>query len=501
VILAKDFPPEVAACQLAFEVASIAAGIVTLDGHPVWFSSAFPALLGYSPEEFSGHTASQSIHPEDVPAFQKRLSDITNKHPSLNVAERRYRHKNGHYFWVSVTSNMIRNEKGEATHILGIFQDISERKRQEHALQESKDQLNTVLESVKDVVWSYSTLQNKQTYINSNAAKAIYQREAEEFYANPDLWMEVVHPDDRARVGGIRQRLGEGPTEDFYRIVRPSGEIRWIHALAWATLGEDGKPLRYEGILRDVTELKESEQLIETQRAKLAAAAKMSALGEMAGGLAHEINNPVAIIHGNAVLLEQFAASGRISPTSIREAAETIAKTSERISKIVRSLLTFAREVTDDPFQTVPVKDVLAETEGLCRLRFDKSGISFQIEPSEESLTLECRPVQITQVLLNLMNNAYDAVKDSPNPWIRISVLEDKDHLLIQITDSGSGIPVSLRERIFQPFFTTKEIGKGTGLGLSVSNGIAEMHGGTLRLDDSYPNTRFILRLPRRHRG
>lgn len=493
-ILGKEFPPEVAACQQAFELASIAAGIVTLDGRPVWFSSAFPGLLGYTQEEFSGQTAAECIHPDDKPAFQRRLTECARG--PLPVAERRYRHKQGHYLWLSVSSNLIRDAEGKATHILGIFQDIGDRKRQERELQESKDKLDTILESVKDVVWSFSVPDFQITYMNRNATAALYQRGVEEFYANPKLWFEVVHPDDHAIAEGVRTSLAQGRSEGIYRILRPSGEVRWVHALAWTTMGEQATPVRYEGIMRDVTELKESERLIEAQRIRLSATAKMSALGEMAGGLSHEIINPLAIIHGNALLLEQLSEQGNFSPAELREATRTIVSTTERISKIVHALRAFARDVPDDPFELVALKGVLEETAALCRSRFQARGIRFEIEPVSGSLSLECRPVQISQVLLNLLNNACDAVAGTEDPWIRVSVAEGRNELRIMVTDSGHGIPTALRERIFQPFFTTKEVGKGTGLGLSLSSGIAETHSGSLSIDDTCPSTRFVLTLP-----
>ena len=126
-----------------------------------------------------------------------------------------------------------------------------------------------------------------------------------------------------------------------------------------------------------------------------------------------------------------------------------------------------------------------------------------KIDSSSFDLPLDCRPVQISQVLLNLLSNALDAVENTENPWIAIEAeaIPEKQEIEIRITDSGPGIPNAVAEKMMNPFFTTKPSGKGTGLGLSISTRIMQEHGGTLRLDRSHPYTQFILRLPRHHQS
>ena len=121
---------------------------------------------------------------------------------------------------------------------------------------------------------------------------------------------------------------------------------------------------------------------------------------------------------------------------------------------------------------------------------------AFSADPIDETLVFQGRGTEISQVLVNLLNNADDAISKMPEKWIKLSVQNRSDWLEIRVTDSGHGIPPGDQKKLFQPFFTTKEIGKGTGLGLSISHGIVKNHGGELTLDTTSPNTCFVVRLP-----
>src|SRR5690606_8160693 len=153
-------------------------------------------------------------------------------------------------------------------------------------------------------------------------------------------------------------------------------------------------------------------QLIEQQKANIVTASKMSALGEMAAGLAHEINNPVAIIHGHATLLKHVAQHGG-DPDVIKKTAEVVEQTADRISQITRSLLAFARDSGQDPFELSSRMALSNATAEFCRQRFRQSGVQLNIEAVDLELRIECRPGQISQILLNLLNNAFDAVEKS----------------------------------------------------------------------------------------
>ena len=229
---------------------------------------------------------------------------------------------------------------------------------------------------------------------------------------------------------------------------------------------------------------------------KLAAAARLSALGEMAGGIAHEINNPLAIITLHASQLVEMLEEQSGETAVIIDRAKKIELTAHRIARIVKSLRVISRDAKDDPFATSEIKPLIYDTLELCQEKFRQHGVLIKIVDAHLNARIDCRPSEISQVLLNLLNNSFDAVERLEEKWIEIAVRESVSHLEIVITDSGRGITDEVREKLFRPFFTTKDVGKGTGLGLSISQSIIRNHGGDLSIERNFAHTRFVIRLP-----
>jgi C4-dicarboxylate-specific signal transduction histidine kinase len=286
------------------------------------------------------------------------------------------------------------------------------------------------------------------------------------------------------------------PFRAEYRIQHPEGE-RWILGMADPVRNAEGAVVQALGVAMDITEKKATERLLEEQQLKMITSAKLSALGEMAGGIAHEINNPLSIINGNAGLLKSLARNGIFDPGRMLELADRIENTVRRISGIVKSLRTIARGSEEEPMQPELLAQIVADTLEICSDRFAKREIRLEIDPFPSDLVLQCRAGQIAQILLNLLNNAVDAIGRLPERWIRITVTSTPALIEIAVTDSGPGIAPEIRSRILEPFFTTKPAGRGTGLGLSISKALAEKNQGDLRLDSDCANTRFVISFSR----
>ena len=234
---------------------------------------------------------------------------------------------------------------------------------------------------------------------------------------------------------------------------------------------------------------------IRAQQEKIVTSSKMSSLGEMAGGIAHEINNPLTVIIMRARHIMRIIDKPG-SADDIRKYSAVIESTSKRIAEIVTGLRDFSREETSIPVAASTVENIIKGTLAFCGQRLEHHGIDLVVAPIPPGLSVYCRTTQISQIVLNLLNNAHDAVADQREKWIRVNVTAEGSMVKIAVVDSGNGIASAIRSRIFEPFFTTKEIGKGTGIGLSISARLASANGGMLELDTNAANTTFILKVP-----
>lgn len=232
--------------------------------------------------------------------------------------------------------------------------------------------------------------------------------------------------------------------------------------------------------------------------AMLKRSSKMATLGEMAGGIAHEINNPLGVILVRSQLLRRKATTGVAAPAECIDDLKKIEDTALRIAKIVQSLRSFSRDSTADPMVVVPLTQIVDDTLGLCADRVRAQNISLRVDVPA-SFKVRCRPSQISEVLLNLVQNSFDAVAGKSGAWVEVGCTERKgsaSRIELTVTDSGEGISESVTRKMMEPFFTTKALNHGTGLGLSISKSLVELHGGELRYDSSSPNTRFVVELP-----
>ena len=269
------------------------------------------------------------------------------------------------------------------------------------------------------------------------------------------------------------------------------GNVLWVYTNGKANY-KDGKVVTLSGTIQDIHARKIAELKYEQQRMRNVQNSKLASLGEMSAGIAHEINNPLAIIKASADLLRKF----RDNPLKQERKIEAITKSCERISKIIASLQKFSRSSEATERQPKVLKSIIQEAIGLTKFRSDKQGTKITFNMESEAL-IYCNEVEIEQIFVNLINNAMDAIKDQPERWIQISGTEDQGKLTVRVMDSGSGIDPKIANRLFEPFFTTKSVGKGTGLGLSITKGIVDEHNGNLSIDVTSDHTCFVIEFPR----
>ena len=233
------------------------------------------------------------------------------------------------------------------------------------------------------------------------------------------------------------------------------------------------------------------------RESELALSNKMAALGEMADGISHEINNPLAVLEMRVHMITTMLQRG--TPDNIQLAIELdkIRASVTRISSIVRGLRMFSRPAEQDPMERYTLKRILWEAKSVFTERYRTALIDLRA-PSPPQLELECRLAEILQAIYHLMNNAHDAVVRTPDAWVSVEFVPSADgqRVQIRVSDSGPGVPEEVVRHLTEAFFTTKTLGQGTGLGLNISRNIVERYGGTLFLDRQARHTCFVLELP-----
>ncbi|HPI39648.1 MAG TPA: ATP-binding protein [Pseudobdellovibrionaceae bacterium] len=248
----------------------------------------------------------------------------------------------------------------------------------------------------------------------------------------------------------------------------------------------------------DIQEQVQLEEQNTNQKIKLEQSQRMAEVGLISGGISHEINNPLAIIIGKLSLLKRKVQQDPPpSKDFLFMELTKIEETSHRIVRIIRSIMSFAHPNNTENMIRINAIKLMEDVKDFTFERLKSSGITLDISIPEE-LDLICRPTQISQVLVNLIGNARDALKDTLQPKIRVSFQKIENKIKISVEDNGPGISPENRDKVLLPFFTTKEPGSGTGLGLSISGTIIKAHQGTLTIEDSVDldGAHFIITLP-----
>lgn len=231
------------------------------------------------------------------------------------------------------------------------------------------------------------------------------------------------------------------------------------------------------------------------QEAKALNAVRLASLGEMATGIAHEINNPLTIIKSSSYRLYKL-----IQPLNLEVSQEIdknfdrVNTAIERIVKIIRNMKKISRDGSEEELRPQALSLLIEDTVDYYQEKFRNADIDFQIDGITDDLVL-VRDVEFSQILMNLLNNSFDAISELSEKWIKLTIESDRNYVEISLIDSGKGIPLEIATKIFNPFFTTKEIGKGTGLGLSISKEAIENMGGEIYIDHQCSNTKFVIKL------
>jgi signal transduction histidine kinase/CheY-like chemotaxis protein len=376
-----------------------------------------------------------------------------------------------------------------------------ERRLSYEALREQRNELQRVQSSISDYLWTADVdVRGKFVYrYHSPVVERIACRPPEFYGADPERWLDTVHPEDRQHFRMALNRLtnrSSSAEEEEYRILLPDGQIRFVRDSIRATSLE-GESIRLNGIVSDITERKRLE-------ARLREAEKMDAIGRLAGGIAHDFNNLMTIVTGYSILLRDELED---SPPR-RDRVDQIYKAAQQANSLTRQLLAFGRRQLLQP-RVLNLNEVLEQMEKLLR-RLLSEDIELIFVRDQSKHLIRSESGQIEQVIMNLVINARDAmphggklVVSTANVNLDEGYLRGKPrvkpgaYVHLSVSDTGSGIDAETMAHIFEPFFTTKEQGKGTGLGLATVYGIVKQAGGYITVEsEPCHGTAFHVYLP-----
>ncbi len=315
-------------------------------------------------------------------------------------------------------------------------------------------------------------------------------------YINNNNIFSRAHPEDKDRYESTIRNAQMSATGYHveYRILRPDGTVRYVREHGQPVFDEKGKLIRSKGTIQDVTEHKTAErQLIQSS--------KLASLGEMATGVAHELNQPLNVIQMSADTMADYLSEGDWTPELMIQQLDKVTSQLERATAIINHMRTFGRDAREE-MVPIAVGEIIYNALQFTRKQLEENGISLSLDIPDHCSPILGNAIQLEQVMLNLIANARDAIllkgKSVQEKRISISVSENlRDKILtIVISDTGGGIPESIIDHIFEPFYTTKEIGSGTGIGLSISYGIISSMGGRIDVSSMPAGAEFMITLP-----
>jgi PAS domain S-box-containing protein len=473
----------------------------------IFFNKVWLDFTGRTMEQESGNGWVSGVHPNDRDRCFAIYSSSFEARRGFQM-EYRLRRADGEYRWLLDNGVPRFAVSGVFEGYIGSCIDITELKHEEELKEELQRERERLAEargmerfrqSFEEAPVGMALICNDGVWLRVN--RALCQMTG---YTESELISrggEITHPDDRDEESRLLSRIlsGEvaaGRLEERY-LHKQGHTIYVLLSIAAMERDEAGRPMHFVAHVQDLTERKRVEQELEASRAQMVSSSRLSALGMMAGGIAHEINNPLAVIHASAANISRMAESGSVQVPAVLKNSHRISQTADRISRIVRSLRHVARESRADEFRETPVREIVDETLELCAERFRAHNIRMAVSAVDPEVVISCREAQICQILLNLLQNAFDELVDwEGDRWVKLDVAYCPGWVVFSVSDSGTGIALEHRAHIMEPFFTTKPVGKGIGLGLSISRSIALEHGGTLELDEQSPHTCFRLKLP-----
>ena len=476
--------------------------IIVVDHHGTIeeFSRAAQQLFGYQPDEIIGRNVRELMpdpYRREHDGYMHRY--MTTGEPRIigTGREVRAQRKDGSVFPCDLSVGHVRGI--DPPRFIGFISDITARKQAEERLRRSEAELQLAQKLAN--LGNYVMHPDGATadYFSPQLNRILGVVESEHRIVRDEYLEKWVHPADRKRVSEAFSRMdaGQAPLDIEYQVVLKDGGVKHLHHIAQAMLGPDGTILKHVGTIHDVTDRRRAEDEARVLQERLTHFSRLSTMGEMAAGLAHEINQPLAAIATYAQACQRLIRQPGLDIEDVLAALEQINAQALRAGEVIRRLRNFVknREVKREPVNCSRLLEdlrTLAETDA--RLH----NIRLRLDCEEPLPTVYADPIQLQQVILNLVRNAIDAMSEAPEDRREVvlttRMAADRE-VEITVIDQGTGLAPEATEHLFNPFFTTKS--SGTGLGLAISRSIVRAHGGRLwHTPNDVCGARFHFTLP-----
>ncbi|MGC1330888.1 ATP-binding protein [Pseudomonas sp.] len=457
---------------------------------PSFFSDSLRPLLGWTLEDCQDGELAQWVHPDDRDGYFQRTRQLLRE--GAVRSRYRLRDKQGNYHWLLDEARLLRDDLGMPVEAVGLWLDVTEATAASELVRQSEERYRILVEDSPAMICRYRP---DLTLTFGNQPLARYLECTTEQLPGINLGNWLSGEQREAFLLRLATLTPQQPVSAAeINLQLPGREHAWW---VWSDRGvfdERGQLIEIQAVGRDNTEVRRTQQ-------QLTQSAKMATLGEMATGLAHEINQPLNVMRMAIVNVLKRLGNGDVQIEYLQDKLNRIDSQVQRAARVVDHMRVFGRR-SEIEMQLFNPKVAVEGTLSLLSEGMKGKGVELRVPAMTLDVQVRGHVDQLEQVLINLMVNARDALlsKREGNrelePWIETTGESDDEKVRLYVQDNGGGIPPRLFEKIFEPFFTTKPVGVGTGLGLSVSYGIIENMGGRLSVVNTDEGARFCIELP-----
>jgi two-component system cell cycle sensor histidine kinase/response regulator CckA len=481
--------------RLALEGTDHALWAIDLTHQSITYTDNWPGILGYGPDEnrFDYEWWTSQVHPESLPVFESALIDYFSGHKPYLDWEYRIRNKAGEWQWVHALGTFTDKDKaGFPTRMIGTHRNITARKKAESESRESELRYHDILENINEMYFEIN-LKGNITFFNHNTCLLSGYSPGEAMGMN---FRQYTSPETAKHLKvffGSIYMTGEKSSIQGFEMIRKDKSTRFMELSVNLIRSSAGETVGFRCIARDTTERKQADDEKRTLEERLQRSEKMEALGTLAGGVAHDLNNVLGVVIGYAELLLMTADES--SPN--RPRLMTIMRGGEKAAAIVQDLLTLARRGVAGR-QVLNLNAIIAgfrQSPEFEKLRSYHSAIKINTDLHPDLLNISGSSVHIDKTLFNLIANACEAMPDGgvltiktfnqylDKPIQGYDEVRAGEYAVLSLSDTGEGIPAAQLKRIFEPFYTRKAMGRsGTGLGLAVVWGTVKDHDGYINV-------------------